>query len=136
MHKHSLSHAHTHSLSLTHTHTHSEVVCKREGERGRGGRGGEEEKGTNTRSYASWLRKHFLLTHCILQDHQGTRNLFLFLMLNLSFAFVEFLWGTWTNSLGLISDLFHMFFDCTALLAGLVAAVVARWTANDKFSYG
>ena len=29
-----------------------------------------------------------------------------------------------------------MFFDCTALLAGLIAAVVARWAANDKFSYG
>lgn len=39
-------------------------------------------------------------------------------------------------SLGLISDSFHMFFDCTALLAGLVAAVVARWPANERFSYG
>lgn len=39
-------------------------------------------------------------------------------------------------SLGLISDSFHMFFDCTALLAGLVAAVVARWPPNEKFSYG
>lgn len=29
-----------------------------------------------------------------------------------------------------------MFFDCTALLAGLIAAVVSRWPPNDKFSYG
>ena len=29
-----------------------------------------------------------------------------------------------------------MFFDCTALLAGLVATVVSRWPANDRFSYG
>ena len=29
-----------------------------------------------------------------------------------------------------------MFFDCTALLAGLVAALVSRWAANDRFSYG
>ena len=39
-------------------------------------------------------------------------------------------------SLGLISDSFHMFFDCTALLAGLIASVIARWGKNERFSYG
>ena len=39
-------------------------------------------------------------------------------------------------SLGLISDSFHMFFDCTALLAGLIATVIAKWSANDNFTYG
>lgn len=29
-----------------------------------------------------------------------------------------------------------MFFDCTALLAGLVATVVSKWPPNDRFSYG
>lgn len=57
-------------------------------------------------------------------------------MLNLSFAFVELFYGIWTNSLGLISDAFHMFFDCTALIAGLVASVITRWPANDKFTFG
>lgn len=65
-----------------------------------------------------------------------SRNLFLFLLLNLSFAFVELLYGVWTNSLGLISDSFHMFFDCTALLAGLAASVITKWKANERFSYG
>jgi solute carrier family 30 (zinc transporter), member 5/7 len=37
---------------------------------------------------------------------------------------------------GLISDSFHMFFDCTGLLAGLAASVITKWRANDKFSYG
>lgn len=69
-------------------------------------------------------------------SEETTRNLFLFLILNLSFAFVELFYGMWTNSLGLISDSFHMFFDCTALLAGLVASIVARWQANERFSYG
>lgn len=39
-------------------------------------------------------------------------------------------------SLGLISDSFHMFFDCTALLAGLIASVISRWGKNERFSYG
>lgn len=69
-------------------------------------------------------------------SERNSRNLFLFLLLNLSFAFVELVYGIWTNSLGLISDSFHMFFDCTGLLAGLAASVITRWRANDKFSYG
>jgi Co/Zn/Cd efflux system component len=39
-------------------------------------------------------------------------------------------------SLGLISDSFHMFFDCTALLAGLAASVISRWRSNENYSYG
>lgn len=31
---------------------------------------------------------------------RNSRNLFLFLLLNLSFAFVELFYGIWTNSLG------------------------------------
>ncbi|KAM9832549.1 zinc transporter 7 [Neosynchiropus ocellatus] len=71
----------------------------------------------------------------ILAD-KTSRNLFFFLCLNLSFAFVELTYGIWSNSLGLISDSFHMFFDCTALLAGLAASVISRWRSNDSFSYG
>ena len=55
----------------------------------------------------------------ILSD-RDTRNLLGFLIINLTFAFVELFYGFWSNSLGLISDAFHMFFDCTALLIGLV----------------
>lgn len=75
------------------------------------------------------------VTRLIFSD-RNSRNLFLFLLLNLSFAFVELLYGIWTNSLGLISDSFHMFFDCTGLLAGLAASVITKWKANDKYSYG
>jgi zinc transporter 5/7 len=92
-----------------------------------------------------WMRLIF--------SDRNSRNLFLFLLLNLSFAFVELIYGVWSNSLGeclvvkfiatpnfyfigLISDSFHMFFDCTGLLAGLAASVITKWKANEKYSYG
>jgi len=71
----------------------------------------------------------------ILAD-SNSRNLLGFLVINLTFAFVELFYGVWTNSLGLISDSFHMFFDCTGLLAGLVASVITKWRSNDKYSFG
>lgn len=40
----------------------------------------------------SWKRVIF--------SDKNSRNLFLFLLLNLSFAFVELTYGVWTNSLG------------------------------------
>ena len=56
--------------------------------------------------------------------------------MNLTFAFVELFYGILTNSLGLISDSFHMLFDCTALVAGLVASVAAKKAANERYSFG
>nr|SVE86240.1 EOG090X09D3 [Daphnia similis]SVE87493.1 EOG090X09D3 [Daphnia similis] len=81
-----------------------------------------------TSSAIGWIKK-------ILKD-KTSRNLLLFLMLNFSFAFVELFYGIWTNSLGLISDSFHMFFDCTGLLAGLAASVIIQWKANEHYTYG
>ena len=52
------------------------------------------------------------LIRIILSD-SNSRNLLGFLLINLTFAFVELFYGVVTNSLGLISDSFHMFFDCT-----------------------
>ena len=52
------------------------------------------------------------------------------------FCGVEFAYGVWTNSLGLVSDAFHMLFDCLSLVMGLVASVMAGWAANRSYSYG
>jgi solute carrier family 30 (zinc transporter), member 5/7 len=76
----------------------------------------------------SWLR--------IIISDEKSRNLFFFLLLNTSFAFVELFYGIVTNSLGLISDSFHMFFDCSALVAGLAASVISKWRANERYTYG
>lgn len=53
-----------------------------------------------------------------------------------AFTFIELLYGAWTNSLGLISDGFHMLFDSTALLMGLYAALMSRWKPTRLYSYG
>jgi zinc transporter 5/7 len=29
-----------------------------------------------------------------------------------------------------------MFFDCSALIAGLVASVISKWRSNDRYTYG
>ena len=56
---------------------------------------------------SGWIR--------LIWSDKNSRNLAGFLVLNLSFAFVELFYGVVTNSLGLISDSFHMFFDCTGM---------------------
>lgn len=91
----------------------------------------------------------------IILSSKDSRQIFYFLLLNLSYMFVQLAYGVWTNSLGLISDgnddithckrktlvdaLFlaiHMFFDCLALGVGLFAAVMSKWPSNSEFSYG
>eukprot|EP00794_Sanderia_malayensis_P009563 gene9563-10551_t len=69
-------------------------------------------------------------------DAPDSRNIFFYLCLNLMFTGVELAYGVWTNSLGLISDGFHMLFDCSALVLGLAASVMSRWKASKGFSFG
>ena len=69
-------------------------------------------------------------------EEKESRRIFYFLCINLSFAFIELTWGIWSNSLGLVSDSFHMLFDCTALVLGLIAAVMAKWKPTRVFPYG
>ena len=57
----------------------------------------------------------------LIVSDKNSFNLAGFLALNLTFAFVELAYGIWTGSLGLIADAFHMFFDCTGLMFGLVS---------------
>lgn len=78
------------------------------------------------------LYTFMILPKCIIQPSLKVSLLFIFQ----SFTFVELTYGVWTNSLGLISDGFHMLFDCSALVMGLYAAVMSRWKATRIFSYG
>ncbi len=49
---------------------------------------------------------------------------------------IQAIYGFLTDSLGLLSDSIHMFFDCLALAVGLFAAVASKWSASDRFPYG
>uniref|UniRef100_A0A0K0DS87 Proton-coupled zinc antiporter SLC30A5 n=1 Tax=Strongyloides stercoralis TaxID=6248 RepID=A0A0K0DS87_STRER len=69
-------------------------------------------------------------------SNADSRRIFYFLCVNLAFCGVEFIYGYLTNSLGLISDAFHMLFDCSALIMGLVASVLSRWPASKGYPYG
>ncbi|PWN25963.1 cation efflux protein, partial [Jaminaea rosea] len=68
--------------------------------------------------------------------HSDSRKIFQFLCLNLAFMVVQLLWGVWTNSLGLVSDAIHMFFDCAAIGMGLFASVMSNWGRDEVFTYG
>lgn len=56
--------------------------------------------------------------------------------LNFAFMMVQACYGYLTDSLGLLSDSIHMFFDCLALGVGLFAAVAAKWPPSERFPYG
>lgn len=75
------------------------------------------------------------LLHGILMQ-KDTRRIFYFMLLNLAFMMVQSTYGFLTGSLGLISDSIHMFFDCVALLMGICATVMSKWSPSVKFPYG
>lgn len=68
-------------------------------------------------------------------DCQNT-DFYLFDSLNFSFMAVQAFYGYVTDSLGLLSDSIHMFFDCVALGVGLFAAVASKWPPSARFPYG
>lgn len=77
--------------------------------------------------------RRYLIT---ISQSPDTRNIFFFLLLNITFTIVEFLYGWWNNSLGLTADAVHMLFDSTAIIVSLIATVIAKWEPNKRFTYG
>ncbi|CAK7264677.1 Putative zinc transporter msc2 [Sporothrix epigloea] len=67
---------------------------------------------------------------------RDSRRILYFMTLNFAFMTVQAFYGFVTDSLGLLSDSIHMFFDCVALAVGLFAAVASKWPPNEQFPYG
>ncbi|KPI85164.1 putative cation transporter [Leptomonas seymouri] len=67
-----------------------------------------------------------------IMSNSRERKLFVFLLLTTSIMVLEFLYGVAANSLGLISDSFHMMLDGTSIAIGLYAAHAASWQPDEK----
>jgi cation diffusion facilitator family transporter len=96
------------------------------------GIGGIPDAAPPSVSFATAARK--VLKHIL--DDSNSRKIFYFLCINFSFMFVEIIGGYFTNSLGLISDAGHMFFDNASLFIGLYASYMSRWRSDAIFTYG
>ena len=59
-----------------------------------------------------------------------------FLLLTSLFTIIEFLTGLAANSLGLISDSFHMLLDSSSLAIGLAARFASRWKKSPSHHFG
>lgn len=64
------------------------------------------------------------------------RRLFLFFLLTLLFMVVELVVGMEANSLGLVSDAFHMLLDGASIAIGLCAAYMQRWGHTRRHPFG
>ena len=96
------------------------------------GIGGIPDAAPPSVSFAVAARK--VLKHIL--DDSNSRKIFYFLCINFTFMFVEIVGGYFTNSLGLISDAGHMFFDNASLFIGLYASYMSRWRSDAIFTYG
>ncbi|KAL0205043.1 hypothetical protein P9112_000350 [Eukaryota sp. TZLM1-RC] len=63
-------------------------------------------------------------------------RLLVFLGLNFFFMFAEVFYGILTNSLALISDAFHMVFDCISLVVSLYAMSISSKPPSNSYTFG
>jgi Co/Zn/Cd efflux system component len=70
------------------------------------------------------------------RKEKDSKNLFAFICILASFMVAELVYGFQANSLGLLSDAFHVSFHCLALFTSLIAMILARKPASFAFSYG
>ncbi|KAM5362018.1 hypothetical protein ACJZ2D_012768 [Fusarium nematophilum] len=117
-HSHDHQHGHDHSHSHDHSHDHEN----------------SSKRSLLTRMILPYTAR-FPILHAILIE-KDSRRIFYFMVLNFSFMAVQAFYGYVTDSLGLLSDSIHMFFDCVALMVGLLAAVLSKWPRSQRFPYG
>ncbi|KAG5519576.1 hypothetical protein PMAC_001731 [Pneumocystis sp. 'macacae'] len=83
------------------------------------------------------INMHTLKTYLkSIMESRDSRSIFYFFILNLTFMFIQMVYGILSNSLGLISDSIHMAFDCFALLVGLLASVMSKFPPSFAFPFG
>lgn len=72
----------------------------------------------------------------VVKNDKNSRKIFILLAINISFTFIEFIYGVLGNSLSLISDSAHMLFDSSALAVGLYASFMVKLKPDHHYTYG
>ncbi|KAM7200810.1 Cation efflux family domain containing protein [Rhypophila sp. PSN 637] len=136
-HAHAHSHSHDHDHDHNHDHKHSHEPDHKHGHDHHDhnhGHSHSKDRSTFTKLLLPYTAR-WPLIHAIVTE-KDSRRIFYFMALNLSFMVVQAFYGYVTDSLGLLSDSIHMFFDCVALAVGLIAAVASKWPPSERFPYG
>ncbi|KAL2890301.1 Metal tolerance protein 8 [Ceratocystis lukuohia] len=117
-HKHGHDHDHDHDHVHFHAHAHSSM----------------DDKSRVTKFLLGYTSSYPFLNAIMIE--KDSRRILYYMLLNISFMMVQAFYGYVTDSLGLLSDTVHMFFDCMALLVGLVASVLGKRPPSQRFPYG
>ncbi|CCW60958.1 unnamed protein product [Phytomonas sp. EM1] len=67
-----------------------------------------------------------------LREDKRKQKIFLFFLLTILVMFLELAYGTSVNSLGLISDAFHMLIDSMSIAVGFLTAYASSWPPDAK----
>ncbi|KKF93219.1 Zinc transporter 5 [Ceratocystis platani] len=117
-HDHKHGHDHDHDHVHFHAHAHSSM----------------DDKSRVTKFLLGYTSSYPFLNAIMIE--KDSRRILYYMLLNISFMMVQAFYGYVTDSLGLLSDTVHMFFDCMALLVGLVASVLGKRPPSQRFPYG
>lgn len=70
---------------------------------------------------------------------EESKSIFNFLLLNITFMFIQLLYSFRSRSLSLLSDSLHMLLDCISLFLGLMASIISKnnlENPNEKYPFG
>lgn len=134
-HGHGHDHKHDHGHNHGHARTCSYVPPEASSVAFESGASGSSSVSRFTEYALKITVTRYPIIHAILKE-KDSRSIFYFMSLNFAFMLVQAFYGYVTDSLGLLSDSVHMFFDCVALAVGLFAAVASKWPPSERFPYG
>ena len=68
-------------------------------------------------------------------EHNSEHWIWTAFILNLVFAIIEFIWWSLTNSIAIISDSIHDFWDSLAIWLAYIFEKISKKKANEKYNY-
>jgi len=68
-------------------------------------------------------------------EHESAKWIWTAFFLNLIFAIIEFIWGSLTNSIAIVSDSIHDFWDSLSIGLAYIFEKISKKKANAKYNY-